>query len=58
MTAPLAQFARNIMGTSVVTVRPKAGTMWARTSAWQVPMRPDFCLPGGGGIRAGWGASS
>ena len=39
------------MGTSVVTVKPKAGTMQTKTSTQQVPIQPDFYLPDGKGSR-------
>ena len=39
------------MGTSVVTVKPKAKTMQTKTSTQQVPIQPDFYLPDGKGSR-------
>ena len=47
VTTPLTQFTQNIMGTSVVTVKPKAKTMQTKTSSQQVPIQPDFYLPNG-----------
>ena len=38
VTTPLTQFTQNIMGTSVVTVKPKAKTMQTKTSTQQVPI--------------------
>ena len=49
VTTPLTQFAQNIMGTSVVTVKPK--TMQTKTSTQQIPIQPDFYLPDGKGSR-------
>ena len=51
MTTPLTQFTQNIMGTSVVTVKPKAKTMQTKTFTQQVPIQPDFYLPDGRGLR-------
>ena len=51
VTTPLMQFTQNIMGTSVVTVKPKAKTMQTKTSPQQVPIQPDFYLPHGKGSR-------
>ena len=39
------------MGTSVVTVKPKAKTMQTKTSTQQMPIQPDFYLPDGKGLR-------
>ena len=39
------------MGTSVVTVKPKAKTTQTKTSTQQMPMQPDFYLPNGKGLR-------
>ena len=39
------------MGTSVVTVKPKAKTMQTKTSTQQMFIQPDFYLPGGKGSR-------
>ena len=51
VTTPLMQFTQNIMGTSVVTVKPKAKTTQTKTSTQQVPIQPDFYLPNGKGSR-------
>ena len=45
------QFTQNIMGTSVVTVKPKAKTMQTKTSTQQVPIQPGFYLADGKGSR-------
>ena len=39
------------MGTSVVTVKPKAKTMQTKMSTQQMPIQPDFYLPNGKGSR-------
>ena len=51
VTTPPTQFTQNIMGTSVVTVKPKARTTQTKTSTQQVPIQPDFYLPNGKGLR-------
>ena len=51
VTTPLTQFTQNIMGTSVITVTPKAKTTQTKTSTQQVPIQPDFYLPDGKGSR-------
>ena len=51
VTTPLTQFTQNIMGTSVVTVKPKAKTTQTKTSTQQMPIQPDFYLPDGKGSR-------
>ena len=51
VTTPLKQFTQNIMGTSVVTVKPKAKTTQTKTSTQQMPIQPDFYLPDGRGSR-------
>ena len=51
MTTPLTQFTQNIMGTSVVTVKPKIKTMQTKMSTQQMPIQPDFYLPDGKGSR-------
>ena len=53
VTTPLTQFTQNIMGTSVVTVKPKTKTMQTKTSTQQMPIQPDFYLPDGKGSRLG-----
>ena len=47
----LMQFTQNIMGTSVVTVKPKIKTVQTKTSTQQMPIQPDFYLPDGKGSR-------
>ena len=37
VTTPLTQFTQNIMGTLVVTVKPKAKTTQTKTSTQQMP---------------------
>ena len=51
VATPLMQFTQNIMGTSVVMVKPKAKTTQTKTSTQQVPIQPDFYLPNGKGSR-------
>ena len=51
MTTPLTQFTQNIMGTSVVMVKPKTKTTQTKTSTQQMPIQPDFYLPDGKGSR-------
>ena len=51
VTTPLTQFTQNIMGTSVVTVKPKAKTTQTKMSTQQMPILPDFYLPDGKGLR-------
>ena len=51
VTTPLTQFTQNIMGTSVVTVKPKAKTTQTKMSTQQMPIQPDFYLPDGKGSR-------
>ena len=51
ITTPPTQFTQNIMGTSVVTVKPKVKTMQTKMSTQQVPIQPDFYLPNGKGLR-------
>ena len=51
VTTPLTQFTQNIMGTSVITVKPKAKTTQTKTSTQQMPIQPDFYLPDGRGSR-------
>ena len=48
---PLMQFTQNIMGTSVVMVKPKTKTMQTKMSTQQVPIQPGFYLPDGKGSR-------
>ena len=51
VTTPLTQFTQNIMGTLVITVKPKAKTMQTKMSTQQMPIQPDFYLPNGKGSR-------
>ena len=51
VATPLTQFTQNIMGTSVVTVKPKTKTTQTKTSTQQMPIQPDFYLPDGKGSR-------
>ena len=51
VTTPLTQFTQNIMGTSVVTVKPKTKTTQTKTSTQQMSIQPDFYLPDGKGSR-------
>ena len=50
VATPLTQFTQNIMGTSVVTVKPKMKTVQTKTSTQQMPIQPDFYLPDGKGL--------
>ena len=52
VTSPLMQFTQNIIGTSVVMVKPKTKTMQTKTSTQQMPIQPDFYLPNGKGVKA------
>ena len=38
VATPLTQFTQNIMGTSVVTVKPKTKTMQTKTCTQQMPI--------------------
>ena len=51
VATPLTQFTQNIMGTSVVTVKPKMKTIQTKSSTQQMPIQPDFYLPDGKGSR-------
>ena len=51
VATPLTQFTQNIMGTSVVMVKPKAKATQTRMSTQQMPIQPDFYLPDGKGSR-------
>ena len=51
VTTPLTQFTQNIMGTSVVMVKPKTKTTQTKTSTQQMPIQPDLYLPDGKGSR-------
>ena len=51
VATPLMQFTQNIMGTSVVTVKPKMKTMQTKMSTQQMSIQPHFYLPDGKGSR-------
>ena len=51
VTTPLTQFTQNIMGTSVITVKPKTKTTQTKMSTQQMPIQPDFYLPDWKGSR-------
>ena len=51
VTTPLTQFTQNIMGTSVVMIKPKTKTTQTKTSTQQMPIQPDFYLPDEKGSR-------
>ena len=51
VTTSLTQFTQNIMGTSVVMVKPKVKTTQTKMSTQQMPIQPDFYLPDGKGSR-------
>ena len=51
VATPLTQFTQNIMGTSVVMVKPKTKSMQTKMSTQQMPIQPDFYLPDGKGSR-------
>ena len=51
VATPLTQFTQNIMGTSVVTVKPKMKTIQTKMFTQQMPIQPDFYLPDGKGSR-------
>ena len=48
---PLTQFAQNILGSSVITVRPKMISTQTKTISKQEPICPDFYLPDERGSR-------
>ena len=52
VATPPTQFTQNIMGTSVVMIKPKTKTTQTRTSTQQMPIQPDFYLPDGEGVKA------
>ena len=52
VTTPLTQFTQNIMGTSVITVKPKAKTMQTKTSTQQMPHTARFLSTQWKGIKA------
>ena len=47
VSTPLTQFTQNVMGTSVVIVKPKMKTIQTKMSTQQMPIQPDFYLPDG-----------
>ena len=51
VATPLTQFTQNIMGTSVVIVKPKIKTTQTKMSTQQMPVQPDSYLPDGKGSR-------
>ena len=51
VTTPLTQFTQNIMGTSVVMVKPKPKTTQTKMSTQEMPIQPDFYLLDGKGSR-------
>ena len=51
VATPLTQFTKNIMASSVVTVKPKIKTTQTKMSTQQMPIQPDFYLPNGKGSR-------
>ena len=51
VTTPLTQFTQNVLGTSVVTVKPKMKTTQTKMTTQQIPIQPDFYLPDGKGSR-------
>ena len=51
VATPLTQFTKNILGTSVVMVKPKLKTTQTKMTTQQVPIQPDFYLPDGKGSR-------
>ena len=51
VATPLTQFTQNIMGTSVVTVKPKMKNIQTKMFTQQMPIQPDFYLPDGKGLR-------
>ena len=51
VATPLTQFTQNIMGTSVVTVKPKIKNTQTKMFTQQMPIQPDFYLPDGKGLR-------
>ena len=48
-TGPLTQFTQNILGSSVITVKPKMISTQTKTTSNQEPICPDFYLPDGRG---------
>ena len=52
VTTPLTQFTQNIIGTSVVMVKPKAKSMQTKMSTQQMPIQPDFYPARWKGVKA------
>ena len=50
-TEPLTQFTQNILGSSIITVKPKMTSIQTKTTSNQEPIQPDFYLPDGKGSR-------
>ena len=48
---PLTQFTQNILGSSVITVKPKMMSTQTKTTSKQEPIQPDFYLPDEKGSR-------
>ena len=48
---PLTQFTQNILGSSVITVKPKMMSTQTKTTSNQEPTQPDFNLPNEKGSR-------
>ena len=42
LTKPLTQFTQNILGSSVITVKPKMMSTQMKTTSNQEPIQPDF----------------
>ena len=51
LTRPLTQFTQNILGSSVITVKPKMISTQTKTTSNQEPIQPDFYLPNEKGSR-------
>ena len=51
LTRPLTQFTQNILGSSVITVKPKMMSTQTKTTSNQEPIQPDFYLPDEKGSR-------
>ena len=51
LTKPLMQFTQNILGSSVITVKPKMMSTQTKTTSNQEPIQPDFYLPDEKGSR-------
>ena len=51
LTKPLTQFTQNILGSSVITGKPKMMSAQTKTTGDQEPIQPDFYLPDERGSR-------